>query len=453
MLGTVTAAILALIAANSLAYFSLQRTLINRIDASLRTVALPSDAQTRGPRFPSSFAFKILAPDGTVLSSVDATNDQNDRVQPIIVSPLNLAGTSADPNGAARFFTTNANRGDSRFRVKAAKFSDGRTLILAALLDDSEDTLGDTLNNQLLITAGVAALVGALSFWLVRRSLRPLAELQHTAAEIGGGTRTARVNPSGSRDVHLLGSTFNTMVDQLDSAITAQAESAETTRRFVDDAAHELRTPTTAIVAYAQLLNSKTRTAEEIDRIGKAMATESERLRHLVDDLLQLARSDQTGGPDEPKPESNFHKVDLAPIALHAVDASHVVRPSYPIELVAPDDAHVFGSESELRRVFDNLLTNIRTHTPDGTSARIAIVTTSREIIVSVQDNGPGLDSKQLGHMFDRFWRSDQSRTRATGGNGLGLSIVKSIIEQHQGTISASSQDGLTIEFRIPTTP
>jgi two-component system, OmpR family, sensor kinase len=444
---SVLAAILALLAANILSFVSLQRTLINRIDASLRTVALPiGDPQTR-PRFPPAFSYELRSADGNVVEQVDATDDHGDQVRPFVDARLDLNGTSADPTGKALFFTAHASGTDTQFRVKAAKFTDGRILILASTLDDTEDALGETLKNQLLITFGVALSVALLAWFLITRSLKPLTDLQQTATMISAGDRTARVKASGPSDVHLLGDTFNTMVDQLDQSISSEKEANATTRRFVDDAAHELRTPTTAIVAYAQLLGSRRRTEEEVVRINKGIAVESDRLRQLVDELLLLARTDQNSTSMR-----TYGVTDLSAIALQAVDASILVGPSYPIDLDAPDNAECVGSAVELRRIFDNLLTNIRTHTPAGTSGKVVITTTATEVVVRVEDDGPVIDPAHLTPMFDRFWRGDTSRTRATGGNGLGLSIVKALIEQHGGTIHASANPtgGTRIEFRLP---
>jgi two-component system, OmpR family, sensor kinase len=443
---SVLAAVLALLVANILAYVSLQRTLNNRIDASLRTVALPiGDSQSR-PRFPPAFSYELRSADGTVLERVDATDDHGDQVRPFVDARLDLNGTSADPTGKALFFTAHALGTDTQFRVKAAKFSDGRVLILASTLDDTEDALGETLTNQLLITFGVALLVALLAWFLISRSLEPLADLQLTAAIISTGDRTARVKASGPSDVHLLGNTFNAMVDQLDRSISSEQEANATTRRFVDDAAHELRTPTTAIVAYAQLLGSRRRTEEEVVRINKGIAVESDRLRQLVDELLLLARTDQ-----DSTTMRTYAVVDLGALALQAVDASILVGPSYPIDLEAPANVECVGSAVELRRVFDNLLANIRTHTPAGTSGRV-VITAATEVVVRVEDDGPGIDPAHLTSMFDRFWRGDTSRARATGGNGLGLAIVKALIEQHGGTIRAlpNPTGGTCIELRLP---
>jgi two-component system, OmpR family, sensor kinase len=444
---SVLAAVLALLAANILAYISLQSTLINRIDASLRTVALPRGSQETRPRFPPAFSYELRSVNGDILEHIDATDDHGNQVRPIVPSNIDLSGTSADPTGQARFLTSHAAGTDTQFRVKAAKFEDGRVLILGSTLDDAEDTLGETLMNQLLITLGVAVSVALLAWVLVTRSLKPLTELQQTAIVIGTVDRTVRVNPSGPSDVHLLGNTFNAMVDELDRSISAEIEANATTRRFVDDAAHELRTPTTAIVAYAQLLGSHRRTEEEVARISKGIAVESDRLRQLVDELLLLARTDQESGTTP-----TYGVVDLGLIALAAVDASTLVGPSYPIDLDAPNNIECLGSAIELRRIFDNLLNNIRTHTPAGTSAQVVITTAGAEVVVRVEDDGPGIDPAHLNRLFERFWRGDTSRTRATGGNGLGLSIVRALVDQHGGTIQASLNPtgGTCIEFRLP---
>ncbi len=447
VVASLLAAILALVVANSLAYVSLQRTLISRVDSSLRTVSLPTKGKGQRTLFPAAFFYEFRAVNGLAIQSVDATNRRGKAVRPVIPSNLDLGGTSASPKGKAKFFTTTASAAGTRFRVKAAKTKEGEILILASTLDAVDDTLDATLVHQLLITVAVTAMVAVLSWLLVRQSLRPLSELEQTAATIAAGDRSARVKSSGSRDVRELGDTFNTMVDKLAKAIDSETKAAATTRRFVDDAAHELRTPTTAIVAYSQLLQSKERSEEEFSRICNGIRGESDRLRQLVDELLTLARADQ-----EQIPTQTYELVDLSAIALRAVNSSLLVGPAYPIDFDAPEHVWYPGSNTEFQRVFDNLLTNIRTHTEAGTSGRVEIRQTTNQVILCVEDNGGGVDDDQHQHLFERFWRGDTSRTRTTGGSGLGLSIVRALIEQHEGTVYAEPNPGggTRIEIRLP---
>ena len=446
IVASVLTALAALIAANALSYVSLRHTLISRIDASLRSVSLPKN--NRGPRFPSSLYFAEMDRTGLITDEVLATDDTGLRTRPLLPHGLDLSGTSSEPTGPARFLTVQAQGSDSRFRVKASKFDDGRILILAATLDDTEGTLARTLRKEALITLAVSALTALITALVTSRNLRPLTQLQHAAAAITAGDRQARTVPSGARDVIQLATTFNDMVDHLDNAIDNERIANAKTRRFVDDAAHELRTPTTAILAYAQLLDDqRERTIDERTHITSGIVNESERLKRLIDELLTLARADQPAKPDRPS-----ELFDLVPIATQAVDASQLIGPSWPIDMDTPEHAWLQGSPTELRQTLDNLLANIRTHTPPGTAGRVRISKNNdNTITITVEDNGPGITPEHASHMFDRFWRSDESRTRTTGGNGLGLSIVQAFVEAHNGTVNAAHrpEGGTTITIDL----
>ena len=436
VVASILVSVFALLVANSLAYFGLRRTLISQIDASLRTVELPKS--DRGPRFRSSFYFAELDTFGGTSHEVLATDDQGKTVRPRLPRNLDLTGTTSEPTGVARFMTVAAVGSGSRFRVKASRYDDGRVLILAATLDDTERTLGRTLHNQVLITIAVTVLTALLASFGIRRNLRPLTRLQQTAVAIANGDRNARTIPAGGSDIQELSTTFNSMVDELSRSIASEKDATARTRMFVDDAAHELRTPTTAVLAYAQLLrNDRVRSAEENRRITQGILTEGDRLKRLIDELLFLARSDQLAVTAD-----RDGIVDLGAIATHAVDASLAVGPSWPLDLETPDQCWVRCSPAEMRQVFDNLLANIRTHTPAGTAGRLRIENNHDGAVITVEDDGPGLDPEHTSQVFDRFWRGDESRTRTTGGNGLGLSIVKAIIDAHGGSVRAESRPG-----------
>ena len=171
---------------------------------------------------------------------------------------------------------------------------------------------------------------------------------------------------------------------------------------------------------------------------------EAERMGVLVDDLLLLARLDQ-GRPLEHDP------VDLARVAADAVDAARAIDPARPIELDAPAPAMLAGDAGRLRQVLDNLLENARVHTPAGTPTRVQVRTDGTDVVLTVADEGPGMDAETAARAFERFYRGDPARSRATGGAGLGLSIVAAIVEAHGGKVVLLPTDsGATFEVRIP---
>ena len=286
------------------------------------------------------------------------------------------------------------------------------------------------------MTVVVLAALAALALWIIRISLRPLRRIEQTAAAITAGDLSRRVEYSDSQtEVGRVGSALNTMLDQIEA-------SDRRLRRFIADASHELRTPLAAVRAYAELFGrgAAARPAD-LERSMSGITRESERMSLLVDDLLLLARLDE-GRPLERKP------VDLAATAAEAVDAARVVEPGRPIEL-SVEPATVTGDEPRLRQALDNLLANARTHTPPGTPVSVGVRRVDGLVELSVADHGPGLTEEQGARVFERFYRADSSRARASGGAGLGLSIVAAVAEAHGGTALARPTPGGGATFVI----
>jgi two-component system OmpR family sensor kinase len=161
----------------------------------------------------------------------------------------------------------------------------------------------------------------------------------------------------------------------------------------------------------------------------------------LVEDLLLLARLDE-GRPLEREP------VDLRKVVGEAVETARTVEPSRPIELDA-EPALVLGDRDRLRQVVDNLLSNVRAHTPADGAVHVRVSRNGSDAILEVVDSGPGLDAQEVERVFERFHRGDPSRSRASGGVGLGLSIVAAVAEAHGGTASAESEPGRGSTFRV----
>jgi two-component system OmpR family sensor kinase len=240
------------------------------------------------------------------------------------------------------------------------------------------------------------------------------------------------------------------MLAQIESAFKAREASERKLRRFVADASHELRTPLAAVRAYAELFTrGAAQRPDDLARSMKGISRESERMSLLVEDLLLLARLDE-GRPLE------RDIVHLDEVVAEAVETAQTVEPSRPIELDA-ETAVVVGDHARLRQVVDNLLANVRAHTPPGTPVRVTVSCSDGEAVISVGDSGPGMDEEELAHVFERFYRADPSRARASGGVGLGLAIVAAVAEAHGGAVSARSRPGeganFTITLPLPLAP
>ncbi|HEX9315892.1 MAG TPA: ATP-binding protein, partial [Actinomycetota bacterium] len=244
-------------------------------------------------------------------------------------------------------------------------------------------------------------------------------------------------------EVGQLGRALNVMLARIEAAFderraseAALRTSEERLRRFVSDASHELRTPVASVRAYAELFRrGGDRHPEDLPRLMARIESEAARMGVLVEDLLLLTRLDQ-GRPLEMAP------VDLGALAADSVEAARTIEPERPITLQVEGSVEVMGDRDRLRQVADNLLANVRTHTPPGAGASVIVRLAGGRAIIEVADSGPGIDPQDAAHIFERFFRSDPSRARDRGGSGLGLSIVAAITAAHGGSASAANRPG-----------
>jgi len=362
------------------------------------------------------------------------------------------------------------------------------TLIVGLDLGNINATIGRLAAADLVI-GGIIVLVLALAIVaVVRANLRTLVEIEETAGEIADGHLDRRVPERDPRtEIGRLGRSLNVMLSQIETAFHAQEESEasarhaeERMRRFIADASHELRTPLTAIRGFAEYYRQRgglvqrwdkheadgesgTRdalvttatglTPDDVDRLMGRVEKEAARMGLLVEDLLLLARLDHR------RPLAR-QPVDLLSLAGDAVHDARVLAPSRTIELsVAPGAAFlVIGDEQRLRQVIGNLMSNALTHTPDGTPIEVSISSgvldpragdPTPAVVLDVTDQGPGMSPDQAQRVFERFYRTDRARTRATGGSGLGLAIVNALVVAQGGVASVRTSEGKGATFRI----
>jgi two-component system OmpR family sensor kinase len=378
---------------------------------------------------------------------------------PTTISGLSAAtASSSSPPPAPVYFTAASTKsGGPSFRVLADRLSDGDVLIVAQTLGDTGSTLHHLLLVELVVTgaAVVAALLGGWS--LVQIGLRPLRDMERTAESIAAGNLTERVpGENDATEVGRLARTLNVMLARIESAFSARLasenrlrQSEQRLRRFVADASHELRTPIAAVSAYAELFGrGASEQKADLERVMGGIRSETSRMEHLVNDLLLLARLDE-GRPMEQR------SVDLVAMCAEAVHTASTVGPEWPLSFEATHPIEVMGDPTSLRQVVDNLLGNVRAHTPSGTAARITVDGDEEYAVITVADDGPGMEPEQAEHVFERFYRSDPSRSRVHGGAGLGLSIVSAIVAAHGGTVSAEATvgGGTTFIVRLPIRP
>jgi two-component system OmpR family sensor kinase len=208
-----------------------------------------------------------------------------------------------------------------------------------------------------------------------------------------------------------------------------------------------------AVSAYAELFErGANQRPGDLQRVMRGIRVETARMTTLIDDLLLLARLDE-GRPLRSEP------VELVPLLEDAVDTALAVGPEWPVALEADAPVTVVGDSMALRQVIDNLLANVRTHTPTGTpatvSTRVESAGARQEVVIEVADSGPGLLPGQAERVFERFYRADTSRSRARGGTGLGLAVVAALVAVHDGRVDVvdTPGGGATFRVRLPIAP
>jgi len=336
---------------------------------------------------------------------------------------------------------------DLHYRVIATPLPSGQgSVLVSSSLENVDKTLKELGFLFLLISLLVLALVGLLARAFIRISLKPLIEVEVTAAAIAGGDLSARLPQSRpTTEVGKLTTSLNRMLERIEESFAVRVESESKLRRFVADASHELRTPLTAIRGFAELhrqgaVSGEEKTKELVGRIEK----ESIRMGSLVEDLLLLARMDQT-------PELAKEPVDLDNLIHEVVASARAAGPDHPITIDLPNgDNFVLGDSIRIHQAIANLLANARTHTPSGTAITVSLKQLEDETTISVADKGPGLSPADQEKIFERFYRADTSRARTKGeGSGLGLSIVDAVMKSHGGSVSVLSELGQGCEFTL----
>ena len=344
-------------------------------------------------------------------------------------------------------FTISGDDGETDIRAIARSLPSGEgTVVISVALDSVEKTVAGLRGIFILISFIVLISIAIVARSLIKLTLKPLNQIEKTAAAIAEGDLSARLPEVNSRtEVGRLTGSLNTMLSRIEESFTIRTESENKLRRFVADASHELRTPLTAIRGFAELhrqgaVVGEEKTKELVSRIER----ESIRMSSLVEDLLLLARLDQSR-------ELTFDPVDINHLVKEAVASAQAAGPGYEITVSSTnDEVFVLGDSMRIHQAIANLLANARTHTPVGTKIAVNISQGDLETKISISDNGPGLSEEDQKRVFERFFRADPSRVRVGGeGSGLGLAIVDAVMKAHGGRVEVNSKIGAGATFTI----
>jgi heavy metal sensor kinase len=309
-------------------------------------------------------------------------------------------------------------------------------------LDAMRQALASARDILVIVTLGVVVLIVIASILIASVVLNPVQRLTEAMEQIGSEQLDRRLDWGGRKDeLGRLAAAFDRMLDRLQAAFARE-------RQFISDASHELKTPLTVINANAQMLR---RWADRDDRIRSeslnAIIEESSGLAGMVNGMLLLAKADS--GEQIPK-----EPLDVNSVAREATELARPKAEGKGLTLKfepSADGAIVYGSQGLLRQLFGNLIDNAIKFTDSG-KVDVRVYGEEDTVVGEVSDTGTGIDDASLARVFDRFYRTDKSRTRAIEGTGLGLAIVRSIARVHGGSVGAAKrpEGGSTFTVRLP---
>jgi two-component system OmpR family sensor kinase len=443
-LATVAIAALGVGAADVTTFILLRGYFNGRAAASVRQVAKTAvETLSSGHRLTlDTFAgadrlvlVEVLSPQGKVLHRL-GTSEAVD---------VQLPADLLSHPGRARQIEAPNQRGPA-FEVIAVPATGG-TVIAAVSLKNEVRTLAHLFRLNFAVGGIVLAILAMVALVVLTRSLRPLRHIAATADAIAGGDLSARVPPSPKRsEIGRVETALNRMLAENEAAFAQRDATEERLRRFLADASHELRTPLTSIRGYAELFRrGANERPEDLAKAMRAIEDEAARMSRLVEDLLLLARLDDAR-PLEHRP------VAIDDLAERAIEAARAAEPGRLIQFEFAERPLVIeGDPARLRQVIDNLLANVRQHTPADAPAYVSLRPAGDQVILTVEDTGPGIADADRELVFGRFTRPDAARGREEEGAGLGLAIVRSIVTAHGGTISVRSAQphGSIFEVRL----
>lgn len=295
----------------------------------------------------------------------------------------------------------------------------------------------------LLLLIGGTALAALVIFRPAQARLRAV---EDAARRFGEGDLTARAPAVGGDEVAAVADAFNRMATDLAARQAQLVEADRARRQLLADVSHELMTPLTAIRGYAETLALPQflPTSKEGLRAVKVIQEEGERIERLVGDLLDLARF-EAGGTSLAQEKMDVDEIFERVSERHAKSAQDK---NVQIVIDPHDDIRLMADPHRLEQAVQNLAANALRHTPAGGSVHLGARRDDGKVFITVSDTGIGIPEEHLPHVFDRFYKADQSRSQA-GGSGLGLSIVKAIVERHGGTVSVRSRQGVETVFEI----
>jgi heavy metal sensor kinase len=424
----------------TMAYFMLSNSLYQSLDTSLRTRAaqVQSSLLSNGP---------ILSDGGT--GETSQTTLLHGTNWMLLQESGSLIGTEGVDDLAAKALT-------GRISFANVKTADGEVIRLCATpviteesgvtlaiivgrsLSETEDVLRTFRNILAIAGATTAVLAGIGGLVLASQVLRPIDRMTQTARVIGESDLSRRIEVRSDDELGRLALTLNQMIERLEMAFKRQ-------RQFTADASHELRTPVAVIRAESTLALRRERTEDDYRKSLDLISQETRRMSAVIDKLLFLARSDAG------KEQLDFEEVDLKEVLSNLSPDVEVLCEERGLHFnPGPlENLVVRGDRTRLQQLFLNLLANAIRYTPSGGRISVSAIRQGEAAVIAVRDTGIGISEEHLPHIFERFYRVDEARSRVDGGAGLGLSICQHIVKVHDGKIEVESRVGEGSTFTV----
>lgn len=443
-LATVALAALAVGAADAATFVLLRNLFKNRAETSVRQVAQTAAQAIRNG---DTLTLPIFAEtDQPVLVEVrNAQGRITERLATAQASRVRLPAGLVAHAGHPRQIEAPNQHGPA-FEVIAIPVA-GVTVIAAVSLTTEVNTLAHLFRLDFIVGGIVLILLAIIATIVLTRSLRPLRRIAATADAIAGGDLAARAPAAPRRsEIGRVATALNRMLAENELAFAQRDATESRLRQFLADASHELRTPLTSIRGYAELFRrGAAERPDDLAKVMRAIESEAARMTQLVEDLFLLARLDDAR-PLERQPVALDDLIEASVDAARAVEADRLFQFEF-----AERPLLVQGDEARLRQVLDNLLANVRQHTPRGSPVIVALRTVDNFIVLTVEDTGPGVPDADRELIFERFFRPATAGTER-GGAGLGLAIVRSIVTAHGGEVSVrpARPHGAVFELRLP---
>jgi two-component system OmpR family sensor kinase len=450
------------VAIGGAAIFSVQNAEMDRIDGQLGVAVRAVQGDALDP-----LATALLAADQSEIGLTVALRDFNGNLVVLAESQAVLTELPSETSIAAAekravtvdSVSTTDGTLATAYRMRAVELANGDEVLLATSLDEVIANRDSNLQRLVWFILGVTAISMGLVAVVIRRDMRKVSRLVEAAGQIADGKADVSLSvsgPSRNAEIDELSRALERMVASLQHAVWVERDTQQAMQNFLGDASHELRTPLTVIKGYVEMLStpSAKMTAEQKKRAFERVNAEVVRMQGLINDLLMLAEL------GESKPVESG-TVDISSMVSAAVEDLKVLQPKRKVIAAIDQNLVIAGSNEYLSQLVANLFGNIRRHTPDD--ARVSVSLSRADggpasdgsqtgVILTVDDGGPGLPAESYARGISAFQRFDDSRSRESGGSGLGMSIMAGIVRQHGGRIdlNQSPLGGLQTVIFLP---